>query len=145
MYTSNVSARWTGEGLEFVGVDHKGREIHMGGKHIKPGQMLLLAQAGCMGMDVLSILQKKRQQVTDVEVQVTGQQPDDYPRPFETVNLKFIVKGKDIDSKAVERSIALSHDKYCVVGQSLAGNVHIETTFSIADAVPETVTEPIAE
>lgn len=131
MYTSNVSARWTGEGLEFVGIDNKGREILMGGHHVKPGQMLLMAQAGCMGMDVLSILQKKKQKVTDVEVQVTAQQPDEYPKPIQLVELKFIIKGEDIDPKAVERSISLSHDKYCVVGQTLAGQVEIKTSFSI--------------
>lgn len=131
MLTSNVSAHWTGEGLEFVGVDNKGREIVMGGNHIKPGQMLLLALAGCMGMDVLSILKKKKQKVSDVKVQVTASQPDGYPKPFQIIELNFVVEGEDIDPKAVQRAIDLSHDKYCVVGQTLVNGVDVKTAYSI--------------
>ena len=131
MHTSNVSAHWTGEGLEYVGVDGRGREIHMGGKHIKPGQMVLLALAGCMGMDVLSILHKKKQKISDIEVQVTAQQPDHYPKPFQAIAVHFVVKGEGIAAKAVERAIDLSHDKYCVVGQSLNSDIEFKTSFAI--------------
>lgn len=131
MYKSNVSAHWTGNGFEFVGVDKHGREIVMGGEHVTPGQMLLMAQAGCMGMDVLSILQKKKQQVTDVNVQVTAQQPEKYPKPFQTIELSFTVKGENVDEKAIQRAIELSRDKYCVVGQTLMSQVDIKTSFSI--------------
>jgi len=60
MRTIKVSARWTGEKLNFVGTDTKGNQIEIGGDNVTPGQMMLLALAGCTGMDVVSILQKKR-------------------------------------------------------------------------------------
>lgn len=134
MHTSNVSAHWNGEGLEFVGADARGREITMGGYNIKPSQMLLMALAGCMGMDVLSILQKKKQKISDFDVQVTAEQPDDYPRPFQAISMHFVVKGEGIEAKAVQRAIDLSHDKYCVVGQSLNSNIEFKTSFAIEPA-----------
>ena len=131
MGTVKVSARWTGEELNYIGTDAKGNQIPMGGNNVSPGQMLLLGAAGCMGMDIVSILQKKRQQVTGIEVQVTGHQPDEYPKPFHTVELAFTVRGENIDPVAVERAIELSRDKYCVVGQTLQHQVELKTSFKV--------------
>lgn len=131
MATTNVSARWTGEALNYVGTDTKGNQIPIGGKNVSPGQMLLLALASCTGMDIVSILQKKRQQVTDVEVQITAHQPDEYPKPYQAIELNFIVKGEQLDPKAVARAIELSEQKYCVVGQSLETEVQIKTSFEV--------------
>jgi putative redox protein len=85
MGTVNASARWTGEKLDFIGTSYKGHQIPMGGDNISPSQMLLLGLAGCTGMDVVSILQKKRQAVRDVQVQIAAHQPDEYPRPYHTI------------------------------------------------------------
>ena len=74
---------------------------------------MLMGAAGCMGMDVVSVLKKKRQAVTSVAVQVTGHQPDDYPKPFQVVELAFTVKGENIKPAAVERAIELSRNIYC--------------------------------
>ena len=132
MGTTNISARWTGEALNFAGSDSKGKTIQMGGKEgFPPTQMMLLGLAGCMGMDVLSILQKKRQEVTDVEIQVTGHNPDDYPKPYHTVEIAFTVHGNEIDPKAVERAIELSMKKYCIVGQTLQHETELKTSFTI--------------
>ncbi len=131
MGTTKVSAHWTGEALNHIGIDAKGQELKMGDGGFRPAQLLLLGLAGCTGMDVVSILQKKRQAVTGVEVQVTGYQPDDYPKPFEVIEMHFLVKGDNLDPQAVERAIQLSHDKYCVVGQSLQRQVEIKTSFSL--------------
>ena len=133
MGTKQVSARWTGEGLHYVGVDSKGNEIGMGGNDSSPSEMLLMGAAGCMGMDIVSILKKKRQAVTAVEVKVTGHQPDDYPKPFEVVELNFTVKGHDINPTAVERAIELSREIYCIVGQTLKNKVELKTSFTIED------------
>ncbi len=133
MGITNVSARWTGEHLDYVGIDAKGNEVLMGGENVSPSQLLLLGLAGCMGMDVISILQKKRQKLTDVEVQVTGHNPDQYPKPYQVIELKFIVKGDNVDPKAVARSIQLSDEKYCIVGQSLQNKVEIKPTFEISE------------
>ena len=131
MGTVNASARWTGEKLNFMGTSNRGHQIEMGGEHISPTQMLLLGLAGCTGMDVVSILQKMRQAVTDVDVQITAHQPDDYPKPYHTVEVKYIVKGDNLDPTAVERAIGLSVEKYCIVSQTLQREVELKTSFSV--------------
>lgn len=131
MGTVNASARWTGEQLNFIGTSYKGHQIPMGGDNISPTQMLLLGLAGCTGMDVVSILQKKRVAVQDVQVQVTAHQPDEYPKPYHTIEVKYIIKGEDIDSASVERAIALSTEKYCIVSQSLQNPVEIKTSYVV--------------
>lgn len=131
MGTTKVSARWTGEALDFTGSDGRGNEIAIGGKNIRPTYMLLLGLAGCTGMDVVSILQKKRQQVSDVEVYISGHNADEYPKPYHTIEITFVVKGENLDPKAVERAIKLSTEKYCVVGQTLESEVDIKISFTI--------------
>ncbi len=137
MGTIQVSAKWTGEALDYVGTDTRGNQIKMsgrGGRDASPSQLMLLGLAGCTGMDVVSILQKKRQKIADVEVMVIGHQPDDYPKPYYKIQLHFIIKGEDLDPDAVERAIQLSEEKYCVVGQTLKTNVEIKTSFKIEAA-----------
>jgi putative redox protein len=136
MATRQVSAKWTGEDLDFVGIDTRNNRVRMSAKDgpvSSPAQLMLLGLAGCTGMDVVSILQKKRQKISDVEVMVIAHQPDDYPKPFHTIQLHFIVKGENLDPNAVERAIQLSEDKYCVVGQTLKTNVDIKTSFKIEE------------
>ena len=131
MKTTHVSARWTGEALNYVGSDTKGNEIPMGGNNVSPSQMLLLGLAGCMGMDVVSILQKKRQTVTGVDVRVTAHQPDEYPKPYQRIEVNFTVKGPQVDPTAVARAIHLSEEKYCIVGQTLQSEVVIKAAFTL--------------
>jgi putative redox protein len=131
MAIGHVSARWTGEELNFIGTDSKGRQVAMGGENISPSRLLLLGLAGCTGMDVISILQKKRLNITSLEVEIAAHQADDYPKPFHTIEIKYIIKGDNIDPKAVERAIDLSQNKYCVVSQTLQQPLEIKTSFSI--------------
>jgi len=133
MGTKNISARWTGEGLQYVGTDSKGNEISMGSDNPSPSELLLLGAAGCMGMDVVSVLQKKRQPITSIEVQVTGYQPDEYPKPFQMIEIAFTVKGHNLKPAAVERAIGLSRDKYCIVGQTLQQAVELKTSFTVEE------------
>lgn len=137
MGTIQVSAKWTGEALEYVGIDARGNEIRMSGKsghHSPPSQLMLIGLAGCTGMDVISILQKKRQAISDVEIIVMGHQSDEYPKPYHKVQVHFVVKGKDLDPKAVERAIELSSEKYCVVSQTLQMEVDVKTSYKIEEA-----------
>ena len=131
MAIKRVSAHWSGEGLHYEATDSKGNQISMGGDDFSPSELLLIGAAGCMGMDVASVLQKKRQAVTSIEVHVTGHQPDDYPKPFQIVELAFTVRGENVDPRAVERAIALSRDKYCIVGQTLQQAVELKTSFTV--------------
>jgi putative redox protein len=135
MSSLTVLARWAGEELNFIGVDAKGYEIKLGAGGYKPSQLMLLGLAGCTAMDVLSILQKKRLAISDMQVHVTGHQPDDYPKPFQVIDINYVVKGKNIDPQAVERAIALSQDKYCIVSQTLQHPVEIKATFTIEETV----------
>ncbi|MDM8528213.1 OsmC family protein [Anaerolineales bacterium HSG24] len=131
MGTTCVSASWTGEKLHYIGTDSKGNQVNMGGKGISPGQMLLLGAAGCMGMDVVHVLRKKRQDITDVQIQVIGHQPDEYPKPFQVVEINFTVKGNNLKPKSVERAIELSKNTYCMVGQTLQTQVELKTSYTI--------------
>ena len=134
MNTVQVSARWTGQTLRFVGTDPRGNEVKMGGReNLSPSHMLLLGLAGCTGMDIVSILQKKRQNVTGVEVHVTAQQPEEYPKPYQDIEISFTIKGENIDPKAVSRAIHLSETKYCIVSQTLQSDIKITTSFTIAE------------
>ena len=131
MRQTTVTATWTGPELQYVGTDSKGNAVPMGGDNPSPAQLLLIGLAGCMGMDVAHVLRKKRLQFEAINVTIVGHQPDDYPRPFQTIEIIFQISGADLSPEAVARAIALSKDKYCVVGQSLQNPVTLETSFEI--------------
>ncbi len=119
--------------MEFVGRNETGHTLTMdaeeasGGhnKGFQPMDLLLVGFGGCSGMDVISILRKKRQPVTGLEINVKGEKSDSYPKVYKQVHIEYIVKGKGVEKEAVERSIALSLEKYCSVGATLtkAGTV----------------------
>lgn len=80
-------------------------------------------------MDVISILRKKRQDVTDLEVHLTGMRAEEYPQRYEEIGVEFVVRGRNISEAAVARSIELSHDKYCGVTATL--NAPVRTSYRI--------------
>lgn len=80
---------------------------------VRPMEMIALGLAGCTAMDVLSILQKKRQQITQFEVKVDAPRSADYPQVFTRAAITYIVTGKNIPEEAVLRSIELAATKYC--------------------------------
>lgn len=89
-------------------------------KGFKPMELLLVGFGGCTGMDVISILRKKRQDVTGLEMNVQGKKTDEHPKVYKTVHIEYVVKGKGVQKEAVERAIRLSLDKYCSVGATLS-------------------------
>ncbi len=94
--------------------------------------MLLVGQAGCTGMDVMSILQKKRQSVTSYEVSVTAEQRDGQPAVYTRADVVHVVTGPAVDETAVRRAIELSATKYCSVAAMLsAGTVEIHHRYRI--------------
>lgn len=99
----------------------------------RPVDMLLVALAGCTGMDVLSILKKKRQPVAGLEVRVSGTQADEHPRVFTDIEVVYVVEGDGVNPKAVERAIELSETKYCPVWAMLASTVHITSRYEIRE------------
>ena len=132
--TVNVQLKWT-EGLQFVARAGQGPAVVLdssdGGSGMSPMQMVLVGVAGCTGIDVVLILQKKRANITRFTVNITGEQADDYPRRFTRVQVEYILHGQGIKAKAVEQAIELSENKYCSALASL--NSAFEHTYHIVN------------
>jgi len=126
-------------GLRFVGSSSSGHAIVMdadpevGGTNTapRPMELLLIGIGGCSGMDIVSILKKKKQNITDMEIIVKGEEADTYPKKFTDIALEFIIRGKDISEEAVKRSIELSMNKYCSVKASLEGSAKVSFSYKI--------------
>jgi putative redox protein len=108
-----------------VGCDEEGFE---------PMELVAIGLAGCTGMDVISILQKKRQDVIAFEVKVHADRAKEFPKVFTNIIIEYIVEGHNVDPIAVERSIELSVTKYCPVQAMLGKSCNIEHKYSIKDA-----------
>jgi putative redox protein len=116
-------------------------EEHDGGQNVgfRPMELLLVGLGGCTGMDVISILRKKRQQVTGYEVHVSGIRAEDHPMVFVEITVEHIITGHHIQPGAVERAIKLSEERYCGAGAMLGKVAHLTHTFRIVE-VAETQT-----
>ncbi len=140
--TSKVVLR---DDMIFIGTSSNGYTIPLdtspsvGGHNagVRPIELMLMSLAGCTGMDVLSILRKKRQNVTAFEVQVEGERADEHPRVWTTIRVKFVLTGHSIDPKAVQRSIELSRDQYCGAAATLRHTAEIQYDFEIHEAEVE--------
>jgi putative redox protein len=102
---------------------------------IEPMELVAIGLAGCTALDVISILQKKRQDVTAFEVQVHAQRAVEFPKVFTNIIIEYIVTGRQVEPVAVERSIELSATKYCPVQAMLNDSCNIEHKYSIKDAL----------
>jgi putative redox protein len=100
----------------------------------RPMELLLAGLAGCTGMDVISILRKKRQDVTGYEVQVRGVRAADHPMVFVEITVEHIVTGHAIQPEAVARAIHLSEERYCGAGAMLGKVAHLTHTYRIVEA-----------
>ena len=103
------------------------------GKGVRPQSLTLVSLAGCTAMDVISILRKKRQDITDFEVRVRADRADEHPRVYTHIWVTYIVTGHDVDPAAIERSIELSVEKYCPVIGLLKDVVPIDTEYEIRE------------
>jgi putative redox protein len=101
-----------------------------------PLELLLLALGGCTGVDVISILKKKRQHVTDYRIEVHGDRRDEYPRAYTKLYVKHIVTGRGVSEQAVARAIQLSDEKYCSVAATVRGTAEIVTSYEIIEDSP---------
>ncbi|MBN3256958.1 OsmC family protein [Pectobacterium brasiliense] len=126
--------KWV-EGLTFLGESASGHQILMDGnsgdKAPSPMEMVLMSVGGCSAIDVVSILQKGRNDVADCEVKLTSERRSDTPRLFTHINLHFIVTGKGLTDKVVERAVALSAEKYCSVALMLGKAVEVTHSHEI--------------
>lgn len=108
--------------------DEKGKK-----KGFSPTELTAISMGGCTGLDVISILQKKRQDVHDLEIKVHTERVKEHPRVWSSVEITYVVTGKNIDPAAVERSIQLSMDNYCAVQNMLKQAVEIKSRFEIIE------------
>ncbi len=104
---------WTGEELDFHVRLGNGYEAEFGSQGASPMEMMLASVAGCMGMDVIHILQRKRQKVHALSIEIAGKRAEPAPRVYTEVDITIVVKGEGIKSAAVEQAIALSLKTYC--------------------------------
>lgn len=96
-----------------------------------PVELLLVALGGCSGMDVISILRKKRQQISGYEVHVSGERRAEHPRSFTRIEVVHRLRGKDLSPAAIEDAIRLSDTKYCTVHASLDPKIEITSRYEI--------------
>ena len=99
-----------------------------------PMELIAIGLAGCTAMDVISILQKKRQEVTAFEVQVHAERAVEFPKVFTHIIIEYLIEGHNVDPVAVERSIELSATKYCPAQAMLSKACKIEHQYTINDA-----------
>lgn len=124
-----------GEGLRFSASSGSGHStvIDSGAGMIAPSpvEMLLVALAGCTSMDVISILRKKRQQVTGYEVDIRGDRRQEHPKSFTHIEIVHRFTGHDLSAEAIARAIELSHTRYCSVQASLDPAIEVHNRFEI--------------
>jgi putative redox protein len=133
--TSKVS--WKGKGLEFDGTASGDAHVSLasgmdeGVSGFRPMELLGVGLAGCTAMDFLSILKKKKQDVVEFEVLVHTRSAKEHPHVWEWVQIEYVVTGRSIDPKAVERAMQLSSEKYCPAQNMIKEAVDIELKYRI--------------
>lgn len=125
--------------MSFTGRAETGFEVPLdtypafGGENggFRPLELMALSLVGCTAMDVLSILKKKRQELTDFEVRVDTERADEHPKVFTEANIEYLVSGHGVDEKALARAIELSATRYCPAQGMLARVFPIHITYQI--------------
>lgn len=127
------------DNMQFIGTADSGHAVVMdgppsvGGNNTgaKPSELLLLGFGGCSGMDVISILRKKKQDVSGLEMNVNGEIASSHPKRFTDIHIEYVITGKDISEEAVQRAIELSLDRYCTVGATIGKAAKITHSYKI--------------
>jgi putative redox protein len=129
-----IEAEWQG-GSTFIGRNPTGGTVQMGKLNDRPGvspmELILVSMAGCTGVDIADILEKKRQPVKALKVKVRGLRREEYPRIFTEIEVTYLVYGDGIDPQAVESAIRLSEEKYCSVSAMLRSAAAIRSTYQL--------------
>jgi putative redox protein len=146
---------WTGatgtrSGMGFVAETGSGHVLNMdgapdearpenGGRNLAPRPMetVLAGTGGCTAYDVVLILKRGRQDVRGCTVQLSAERAASDPKVFTKINMHFTVRGRKLSAAAVERAIAMSHEKYCSASAMLAKTAEITTSFELEDDTPQ--------
>ncbi len=134
--------KWV-EQVSFLGETESNHAVLMdgspavGGRNLgpRPMEMLLLGAGGCTSFDVISILKKSRQSVTDCYVELEAERAETDPKVFTRIHMHFVVKGKDIKPEIVEKAIKLSADKYCSASIMLGATAKVTHDFEVIQEV----------
>jgi putative redox protein len=110
---------------------------HERGSAPTPVELLLIALGSCTAVDVISIMRKKRERVTDYRVEVKGFRRDEHPRKFTRMEVRHIVRGQSISERALAQAIELSETKYCSVAETLRPTVEIVSSYQIIEEAEE--------
>jgi len=130
--------KWV-EDLMFIGETDSGHAVvidgppDLGGRNLGPRPMELILQGlgGCTAIDVIHILKKARQNVSDCVIELSAERAETDPKVFTRIHIHFIVSGKELSEKQVERAIALSAEKYCSASIMLGKSVAITHDFEV--------------
>jgi len=136
----NLSVNWV-DGMLMVGKSHSGHSITMdgpieiGGENlgVRPMEMLLLGVAGCTMIDVVTTLKKMRQDLSHCETKISAERANEHPKVFTDIHIQFLVKGKNLDSKKVDKAITLSAEKYCSASIMLGKTAKITHDFEVLE------------
>ena len=136
----NISVNWV-DGMLMVGKSDSGHTITMDGPPeiggdnlgVRPMEMLLLGVAGCTMIDVVTTLKKMRQDLSYFQTEINAERANDHPKVFTDIHIQFVIKGKDLDSKKVEKAITLSAEKYCSASIMLGKTATITHDFEIIE------------
>jgi putative redox protein len=124
------------DGMQFIARAGDGPAVVIDNPESKGGaspmQLVLIGIAGCTAVDVISIMQKKRANVNDFQVNITGERAEEHPKRFTNIRIEYVLSGKGIKPNAVEQAIQLSETKYCSAMASL--NASFESNYRIIDS-----------
>lgn len=129
---SFVAQSGSGHGLV---LDSIGKSGHLGPS---PMELFLIGIGGCTAIDVVSILRKMREDVEDIQVEVTGQRAANHPKYFTAIELAYHVKGRALTREKVDRAVELSHSTYCSASASLRPDCRIITRIELEDTSRKT-------
>lgn len=128
-------------GLQFLASTAGGHEICMdaprefGGSESGPTPMelLLAGLGGCSGMDIVSLLKKKKQNVQGIEIRVTGRRAEAHPKHYTDIDIEFLVTGTGLSEEALRRAVELSMEKYCSVKATIGGTARVNYSYKIVN------------
>jgi putative redox protein len=133
VWKGNMAFTGTADGTYLIPLDAK-PQVGGHGLGFQPLQLFAVGLVGCTGMDVISILAKKRQEVTAFEVSAEFTRADEHPKVFTKIILHYKVTGKNLDEKAVARAVELSETKYCGAQAMLQKTAEITHRITIVEA-----------
>jgi putative redox protein len=139
-----AKVKWQGK-MAFTGKADSGHAVYLdtdagvGGedKGVRPMELLAIGLAGCTAMDIISILGKKRQVVTDFEVRVNAARADEHPKVFTAATIEYILTGHDLEEAALLRAIELSSTRYCPANAMFSRLMPVEFKYQIYEAAEE--------